>query len=310
MDMTVQHMRLLREVASQGTIAAAAASLGYTPSAVSQQLTGLEKTTGVAILERVGRNVRLTDAGRVLVDHANDLLAGFEAAKVAVEQVNNEVVGELSLAVYESVASTLLVPLLAKLAVRHPGLALRTEQVEPDVAIDAVAAGGMDLAFAIDYAHAPAAPRKGIERTTILEDRFFVVVAEDDSLTGPIALTDLADRPFVASPTNLSCGRCVMMACHNAGFQPNVVHQLDDYPTTLRLVAAGLGVALVPVLGLVHVPDGIRAVPLAEPLSRQIQLAHRTASSGRPVIQAVYEGLFDVVAELETPAGLYEAISG
>lgn len=300
MEMTFQHLRLLREVANRGTIAAAAGALGYTPSAVSQQLTGLEKSTGVAVLERVGRNVRLTDAGRELVRHATGLLAGMEAAQIAVERVNNEVRGEVELSVYESVASTLLAPLLARLGERYPDLLLRTRQLDPDDAIEAVAMGDLDLAFSIDYAHAPAAPRKDVIRETVLEDQFYLVVPTDDPLTGPvIALDDVAERAFIASPRTCSCGRCVVTACRSAGFEPDIVHQLDDYPTTLRLVAAGQGVSLVPTLGLTHLPDDVRLLILDPPLSRHIQLAYRTASAERPAIQAIRQTLCDLIAELE-----------
>ncbi len=299
MDMTVQHMKLLREVANRGTIAAAAGALGYTPSAVSQQLTGLEKTTGVAVLERVGRNVRLTDAGRVLVRHAGDLLAGLEAAQVAMEQVNTEVRGQLDLSVYESVASTLLPPLLDRLADRHPDLTLRTRQLEPDPAIEAVATGEIDLAFTIDYADAPAVKQGQLVREVVLEDSFFLVVADDDPITGPVVdLSIAADRPFIASPTNVSCGRCVLMACRDAGFEPNVMHQLDDYPATLHLVAAGQGVALVPGLGLTHMPEGLRALQLETSVCRKVQLAFRPTSAGRPAIQAVKAALDETAAEL------------
>lgn len=300
MEMTFQHLRLLREVANRGTIAAAAGALGYTPSAVSQQLAGLEKSTGVAVLERVGRNVRLTDAGRELVRHAGDLLAGMEAAQVAVERVNGEVRGELELSVYESVASTLLAPLLARLSERHPDLTLRTRQLDPDVAIEAVAMGDLDLAFTIDYAHAPAPPRKDVIRAPMLEDRFFLVVSQHDPITGPVVeLGELADRPFIASPRSWSCGRCVLIACRNAGFEPDIVHQLDDYPTTLRLVAAGQGVALIPTLGLANVGDDVRILSLEQPISRHIQLAFRATSAERPSILAVNRALTDLVAELE-----------
>jgi DNA-binding transcriptional LysR family regulator len=306
MDFTMQQLRMLREVASRKTIAAAADSLGYTPSAVSQQLAGLERSTGVAVLERVGRNVRLTDAGRELVRHAGDLLAGMEAARVALEQVNSEVRGELDVAIYESVAATLLPPLLARLGERFPDLRLRTRQVDPDLAIDSLALGDIDLAFAIDYPHAPAAPRSDVVRHSVLDDHFHVVVSRDDPIRRPVvSLAELADRPFISSPAGLSCGRCVVTACHSAGFEPDIVHQLDDYPTTLHLVAAGQGVALVPVLGLARLPSGVRVIDLDPPLCRTIQLAYRKTSAERPSIAAVRMTLQEVVADLPglTPYG-------
>lgn len=250
-------------------------------------------------MERVGRNVRLTDAGRVLVRHAGDLLAGLEAAQVAVEQVKSEVRGQLELSVYESVASTLLPPLMDRLTARYPDLTLRTRQIEPDPAIEAVAAGELDLAFTIDYANAPASRRGQLIRETVLEDEYFLIVAEDDPIDGPkVDLAEVSERPFIASPTHISCGRCVLMACQAAGFEPNVVHQLDDYPAALRLVAAGQGVSLIPRLGLLHMPDGLRAVALEEPVSRLVQLAFRKTSADRPAVKAIRETLGEVAAEV------------
>ena len=304
MDFTLQQLRLLREVATRGTIAAAATAVGYTPSAVSQQLAGLERAVGMAVLERVGRNVRLTDAGRELVDHANQLLTDVEAAQVALERVAGEARGQLLVSIYQSVGSTLLAPLLSLLATRHPDLQLRTQFFDqnPDEAIDRLAMGELDLAFAKDYPDAPEEPRDGIVRELLLDDRFALVVADDDPLTGPtVSLDQLADRPFIASPPGVSCGRRVVTACRQHGFEPNIVHELDDYPTAMQLVAAGVGISLIPSLGLVHAPPGVRAIALDEPVSRHVQLAFREASADRPAVVAVRAALADVIADLDIP---------
>ena len=120
MDLSVQQLRMLREVESQGTIAAAAIQLGYTSSAVSQQLAAIERITGVAVLEKVGRNVFLTDAGRELVAHATVILDQLEEAKAAVERVSSHPSGTLKVGMIESVANTILPPLLVRLAESHP----------------------------------------------------------------------------------------------------------------------------------------------------------------------------------------------
>lgn len=298
MDFSIQQLRMLREVAERGTIAAAADALGYTPSAVSQQLGALERGTGVEMLERVGRNVRLTDAGRELVRHAEDLLRGMEAAQTALEQVGSEPRGVLNIAVYESVASTMLPEMFRRANAAHPDLVLRTQQMDPDVAVDALALGDIDLAFTIDYAHAPAPKRPGIERELITEDRFRAVVPDDHRLTGPVVdLADLADEQFIAAPLDLSCGRCVAAACRAAGFEPDVAHQLDDYPTSMRLVAAGQGIGLMPDLALVHRIPGVRVVDLKQPVARHVELAYRTASAERPAITAMRDIIVAVGSE-------------
>lgn len=305
MDISLTQLRMLREVAHRGTIAAAADSLGYTSSAVSQQLGGIEKATGVAVLERVGRNVRLTDPGRELVRHASEVLDRVEAAQVAMERVTNEVRGELILSVYESVASTLLVPLLARLDERFPDLVVRTRQLEDEDALDALEAGDLDLAFTIDYPHAPVPTRAGIVRVDVLTDPFHLVVGHDDPLCEhrTVSLAQVADRPFITSPTDLSCGHCVVVACRDAGFEPHVRHELDDFPTAGQLVEAGLGVSLIPALGLHRLPDGVSALVLDPAVHRTIQLATRTVSADRPAVEAVRDTLLGVVADLEQGGG-------
>ena len=297
MDITLRQLRLLREVAARGTIAAAAEAHGYTASAVSQQLSSLEKATGVTVLERVGRNVRLTDAGRELVVHAGRLLAGMEEAMASVEQVNQDVRGVLHMSLYESVASTLLSPLLGRLADAHPDLELRTRQQDPFPAIEDLASTALDLAFVIDYPHTPEPHRVDIERMPLLVDRFHLVVAADSPIdAAAVELASLAEERFV-SPMH-GCARSVVMACRSAGFDPFTAHVHDDYPTALHLVAGGHGVALVPELGLVHKPDGVRVIPLVDDVTRNVQLAFRRASADRPAIRAVCEQAQLVVADL------------
>ena len=302
MDISLQQLRMLREVAERSTIAAAAESLAFTPSAVSQQLSNLEKATGVAVLERVGRNVQLTDAGRELVRHADALLTQMEAARAALEVVANEVRGELTISVYESVAATLLRPLLTTVADLHPDLVIRTRQLDPDDAVVALARGDIDLAFTIDYPHAPSSVRDDVVRDDLLVDPFFAVVPTDDPITGPsVPLADLADRRFIASPRTASCGRCVLAACRSVGFEPDVHHEVDDYQTMMRLAAAGAGVAMVSSLGLRAPVEGVRAIELTPGFSRVVQLAYRATSADRPAIAEIRRIAGDVASAGASP---------
>ncbi|MEL7210783.1 MAG: LysR substrate-binding domain-containing protein, partial [Actinomycetota bacterium] len=149
--------------------------------------------------------------------------------------------------------------------------------------------------------HAPGPQPSGIVRRPVAVDWFRLVVPRDDSLEDdPVDLATLGDRPFIASPTNMSCGRCVIQACREVGFEPAIRHQIDDYNAAMRLVAAGAGVALLPDLALVHgVPPGVRVLDLADPICRVIELAHRTASSGRPGLEAVCDAVAEVAAEMK-----------
>ncbi len=310
-DINLRQLRMLREVAHRGTIAAAAESLGYTASAASQQLSALEKSTGVAVLERVGRNVRLTDAGRELVRHAGELFAGMEAAQAAVEQVSCVVRGELHLSTIESVSMTLLPSILKQVSRDHPELRLLSRQLDPDLALDALSLGEVDIAFVLRYPHSPAAPRPDIVREPVMEDRFLAVLHADDPLAqrSSLNLDEVRDHDFILPAGHFSCSRCVVMACRDASFEPRVVHRLDDYHTTLCLIAAGQGVGVLPELGLTSIPPGVRALPIEPPLSRTVEVAHRTTSADRPSVQAVLDAVRVAVDQRTDPCYVPPAAS-
>ncbi len=300
MDVSIQQLRMLREVAKQGTIAAAAQQLGYTASAVSQQLAAVERITGIAVLERVGRNVLLTDAGRELVRHAELILAQLEEAKAAVERVGQTVSGTLQIGLMESVASTILPPLFQRLGQMHPDLIVRTRQIDPDEAMHRVRAGELDLAFSVDYPNSPSAKDAQLDRTLVCRDWYRLVVPATDVLSSQVVvdLADMVDRPLITSPPGLACGRCVVQACRDAGFEPDIAHELDDYPTVLHLVAAGAGSALVPELGLQRLPEGLHVLELKTPVCRTLELVHRASSAARPAVAAVVDAVSTVADEL------------
>ena len=300
MDLSITQLRMLHAVAATGTISAAATRLGYTPSAVSQQLGQLERSTGVAVLERVGRNVRLTDAGRELVGHAADLLARFEMAETALTRSAGEVAGRVELSLFESVARSLVVPTLLRLAQDHPGVELRTRQVDDGPATPMVVHGLLDAAFVIDYTHSPVHVPRDLDRVPITVDRFHVVAGADSDLgTGPIPLARIAGRRLICPGPENGCGRSVRDACAAAGFEAEVHHEIDDYAVAAQMAAAGLGIALIPDLGLPTDRHGIRVLDLTEPLERRIEVVCRLASRGRPALEAVIETLRVVAAERE-----------
>ncbi len=298
MDLSVQQLRMLTEVAHQGTIAAAANSLGYTPSAVSQQLGSIEKSTGVAVLERVGRTVRLTDAGRELVHHAEIVLAQLEQAQAAVERVRSEVAGELRVGILESIAGSLLPVALPRIREDYPHLTIRTIQNETGSPTESLRSGDIDAFFHIDYPQAPADLGANTTRFPICHDWFRAVV--HSTWTGPdvVELTDLDAEPLIASPPDMSCGRTVTFALLDAGITPDIVHQIDEYPAVLSLVAAGAGVGLIPELGVRNVPDGVRVLDLKEPFARSVEVVVRSSSTERPAIKAFIGAIEDAADEI------------
>lgn len=296
MELTLRQLRTIREVAERGTISASAVSLGYTPSAVSQQVAALERSLGVDLLEKVGRNVRLTDAGRALVAHADAILERADETRAVVEQTLTAPTGEVRLSVFPSFAGAVLPDLLARVRAHHPTLVVRTAELDPDDAPDAVLAGNVDLALVLDYAHAPVPRPAGVAWHTLRHEPFRLVVPMDDPLEGPVALAAVATREFVSGPLTSSCGRFTVNACRAAGFEPDVRHEIDGFDATLRLVAAGAGVTLLPDLALAMPPPGVRFLDLEAPLHRTVLAAARPSSLQRPAVRA----LLDVVEERVT----------
>ncbi len=291
---------MLREVSERGTIAAAADGLGYTPSAVSQQLSSIEKATGVSVLERVGRNVQLTDAGRELVVHADIVLAELERARASIERVQEHVAGTVRVGLSESMASRFLPPLLRKGASEYPDLTIRTEEFPSELSgVEAVRSGQLDACFVMASSHAPV--QDGIIFEPLFRDWFRIVVpADSDWGRGreEMHLSELADATFVLAPFRVWCGRLIHGACQNAGFSPTIAHEIDDYPATLNVVAAGAGVSLVPDLGLAHQPGGLRILDIASPFCRTVELAYRESSAARPAVTALVDLAADVAKEL------------
>lgn len=291
MDLSVQQLRMLREVDIQGTIAAAASHLGYSASAVSQQLATIEKVTGVAVLERSGRNVLLTDPGRELVKFADVILLEMEKAKAAMERAATVATGKIKLGVMESIGSVLLPNILWELNDQHPEMTLHTQISNVSSAMDEVRSGAFDAAFVLDYPDIPSERDANVERILTCYDWFKLVVPENDEFVGTVDLEELKGRPMIAAPPQFECGFCVTNACREAGFEPNLVHALDDFPVALRMVAAGAGVSLIPDLALHTLPEGVRVLELKNPFARKIELVYRKSSADRPSIRALIEAM-------------------
>lgn len=295
MDVTLRQLRTIREIATHGSIAAAATSLGYTPSAVSQQVAALERVAGTAMLERVGRGVQLTDAGRALADHVGPILAGVDGAAAAVERAATTLHGSVRLAIFESFANACMGQVLAELADRAPGIQLHSTQLDPDRALDALLAGMVDMALVLDYPHAPSPRPRGVQHHTILVEPFRLAVPENSTIVGPVDLATMADHAFVAGTLDSSCRRCTVGACREAGFEPTVHHELDNLAASLRIVGAGAGVTLLPDLALSELPPGVRVVDLVTPVHRRVDLCHRDGAL-RPTVAATRDVLLGLFA--------------
>ncbi|MFF7729715.1 LysR family transcriptional regulator [Streptomyces sp. NPDC008001] len=279
-------LRALHAVSVHGSVSAAAEALGYTPSAVSQAVTKLERETRTVLLERRGRGVALTDEGRHLAATAQQLLALVERAETELEERRGRPAGRLVIGAFPSAARGLLPGVLARLAREHPALDARLLEAEPHVADGLVAQGVIDLAVVHDWDIAPLAPPEGLERVTIGDDRCDVLVPEGHPLAGRERLdrSDLPHHRWICQPPGTVCHDWLVRTLRAAGHEPDLAYQAAENHTHVALVAAGLGIALMPRLGRGPLPEGVRAVPLDPVPVRRLFALWRRGASRRPAI--------------------------
>jgi DNA-binding transcriptional LysR family regulator len=279
----VHRLRLLRELAYRGTIAAVAEALNYTPSAVSQQLAVLEREAGVPLLERTGRRVSLTATGRDLVAHAEEVLDRLEHAEAALAAARQGVTGTLRVGAFPSAARVLLPPALVALGREHPGLELMVDEFDPALAAEALRTNELDVALTHDYDLVPVPEHPALESTVLVaEPMYLASTRPPDPPEDPVGA--FRGESWVMGRPGTLCRLAAERICQVSGFQPRVRHQSDDFPTVLALVAAGQGPAIVPRLATVHVPDGLVLTPLST--MARISVAHRRGAGTHPAVAA------------------------
>jgi DNA-binding transcriptional LysR family regulator len=276
----VRRLRLLRELAHRGTIAAVAEALAFSASAVSQQLTALERETGVVLLERTGRRVRLTPAAWKLVGHADEVLARLERAEAELAGARRGPAGPLRIGTFPSAARLVIPPALAALATDFPELEPMVAEVDPAGVADLLRSGELDVALVHDYDFVPPAAEPGIDRQPLFEEAMHLAAPT----RGSDRLADYRDQPWIVATHGTLCHAMAVRACQAAGFAPRIRHRADDFDTVLALVAAGQGVALVPDLALLAPPPGVHLHRL--PMSRRTAVAVRRGAGGHPAVAA------------------------
>jgi DNA-binding transcriptional LysR family regulator len=291
----VRRLRLLRDLARLGTIAAVAQAHAYTPSAVSQQLAALQREAGVPLLEHTGRSVSLTPAATALVEHAETILAALEAATATLAAARTGLSGTVRIGAFPSAVPTLLPAALVALGRDHPALDLMVTELDPIDMPDALRDGRLDVALWHDYDIAPVEPDPGVDSVRLLDEKVFLAVPAE----GPEGtITSTRDAAWIVGTPGTLCHTVATRVCQAAGFTARVRHHADDFTAVLALVAAGQGVALVPELGATRPPSDVRLVPLD--VHRRTRIAYRRGAGGHPVVAAC-------VAALESSTRAYLA---
>ncbi|MBW1603816.1 LysR family transcriptional regulator [Streptomyces sp. JJ66] len=296
----VRRLQVLRAVVTSGTVTAAAAHLGYTPSAVSQQVAALEKQAGTPLLERAGRGVRPTAAGLLLTEHAALIGAAVSQAETALADLRAGRTGRLAVRYFATAGSTLVAPALAKVRGEHPGVRIDLELNDADVPFHDVAPGRTDVAVAVQ-ARDRAGP--GFRVVHLLDDPYDAVLPPGHVLAAKevVDLHELSGEQWVGSEPPGPCLEPVIDSCAAAGFSPDFAIRSEDYATAQGFVAAGLGVGLMPRLGLRNRHPGVvvRPVRNPEPL-RVISAVVRETALEQPALR----GLLDALrAAAHPPAG-------
>ena len=285
-------MQVLRAVVSSGSITAAAQNLGYTPSAVSQQMAALEKEAGIALLERTGRGVRPTEAGRVLTEYAAAIGTHVAEAETALSRLRAGRTGRLTVHYFATAGATLVAPALADLRREQPGIQVELREAEPDDPLPEVKDGRTDLALVVRRRGQP--PVEGVRFVHLLDDRHLGVLPRAHPLAAGrvLELADLATESWVGSERSGPCLDAVLDACGAAGFSPDFAVASEDYATVQGFVAAGLGVSLIPASGLGsrHPGVAVRRVRNPEPV-RSIYAAVRDSSPVPPALRGLLDAL-------------------
>lgn len=296
----VRRLRVLRAVVESGSISAAAAQLAYTPSAVSQQIAALERETGTVLFERAGRGLRATEAARLLCEHAVTVMAAIENAEEALSALRAGKIGRIRVGAFATAGAALVPGALAAFQRAHPNVLIDLATVEADDAIAGLRNGTIDVVVTIRHADGTVPESEDLVFEHLLDDPFRVVLARTHPLAGAarVDLASLADERWIAISSSPGyCQAVVDQACARAGYRPRYALDAEDYGTAQGFVAAGLGVALVPLLALGAVHSGVTVVRLEqdEPV-REVYLATRPAARDFAAVQSMLACLREAAA--------------
>ena len=294
----LRRLRLLKEFAGRGTIAATAAALGYTPSAVSQQLAALEREAGVILLDRTARSAELTDAGRRLAVHAERILAQVEEAEAELSAQEREPSGRVSVAAFPTAAAA-FAPALARSLRAHPALTLLLRQTQRDEGLGAVRGGEADVALVDDWTGTLASTGTGVlQFYPLVRDPLVLVVPRGHPLADPAEPVDLRKLSqtsrWMAAPAGEASRQATDRLLAAAGGVPAMPWEFEGLGTILSLVSRGIGVAAVPRLALAAGEGrvAVRELPGSD-LARDVYAVARTASVRRPGVAVVLAALHD-----------------
>ncbi|MBX0326504.1 LysR family transcriptional regulator [Oscillochloris sp. ZM17-4] len=288
--MELRHLRYFEAVARHSHVTRAAAELHIAQPALSKQISQLEHELGVALFDRVGRNVRLTEAGEALLPHARAVMAQVEASRAEMAERIGLSKGRATVGAPPTVGNQLLPPVLAAFNKRYAGIELRLHEAGVQTLLDLLETGLTDVAVVtlpVDDENLTVVP--------IFTEEMVIAVWRGHHLAGrgEVAISDLAGEPWVLSPENYELREAALVACERAGFSPRVVLDGGETDTLLRFVAAGVGIALVPRLAVQGAADLVALRVSDQKLQRSLGVVWRGDRVASPAARAMREFLVE-----------------
>lgn len=290
-------LRVVKAIADEGSVTAAAAALGYSQSALSQHVRRAEVRLGVPLVERAGRRLRLTEAGRILARHATAVTTALDAAAGELAELQGLRAGRVRLAAFPSASPTVLPRLIQTLRDRHPGLSLTYVEAEPPEAVQLVRDDKVDLALTFSYPGDLGDPHRrsarGLATRRVGADDVLAVLPEghDQARRDAVDIGELSAEPWIAG-----CPRCrghLEQVCRTAGFDPAIAFETDNFVAVEGLVAMGIGVALLPRLAIDSFPvlAGVVVRPTSNADARTMHLVSAQGASRVPAVAAAVRAL-------------------
>lgn len=285
----VKRMRVLREVIARGSFSAAADSLHLSQSAVSQQVAALEKEVGMQLLERTSDGPKLTSAGETLMGHADAVICRLEEAERELTEIAGLEGGRVRVVSFPSASATVVTRAVGIFRQRFPAIELELGESEPEVSLPELRAGDYDIALTFDFTAHPSDPGRDLERSLLLEESIWVALPPGHPLAASdsVKLADLAEEDWLCGRSG-SCREYVARLCQDAGFEPNISFDSDDYQVLKGLVSAGLGVTMLPELALADGAPGTELRPIADRhTTRRVWAVTREGASRSPATEAM-----------------------
>ena len=301
----LRRLSALRELATRGTIAAAADALHLTPAAVSQRLAALERELGQPLHSPNGRTVRLTPAGEAIVRHTHVLFSELERMHATLASLNRGERGSARVGAFATGIRGVVLPAVRLLRDRAPGITVEIQESEGPQIFNLLASGELDLALAMAGSGAPSPDDPRFTRIELARDVLDLALPQEHALArlDTVPLTALAEERFIAMPLGWSSDEVIRSSCEAAGFTPRITHRASDWITIISMVTAGLGVACIPRLAQTGLRPEVAIRPINEPApSRHLFLSCRQGAEQHPVLSTVLVALQQPITAVE--AGL------